>query len=179
MISGLIVVALLTTLLTPVANAKSETNRNVLVPIDESLPILIPVEGLSDEELIEIIESEKDNFVDPTYGDYLIGKIKSDSSGEFQIQGKFTMTAKAAAKALKKAMNKIGEKSWNAMVKKIEKNFGFTLVWFHWKSMNGVINFLSDSNAKITDALTNFLVKKGVNKTLAKLISKAFVTVFF
>lgn len=126
MIAGLLVVALFTTLLTPVASAKSETKQNVLVPIDKSL-LLIPVEGLSDEELIEIIESEKENFVDPTYGDHLIEKIKSDSSGEFQIQGKFTMTAKAAAKALKKAMKKIGQKSWDGMVKKIEKNFGIKL----------------------------------------------------
>lgn len=111
MIAGLLVVALFTTLLTPVASAKSETKQNVLVPIDKSL-LLIPVEGLSDEELIEII---------------LIEKIKSDSSGEFQIQGKFTMTAKAAAKALKKAMKKIGQKSWDGMVKKIEKNFGIKL----------------------------------------------------
>lgn len=168
-------VLLSTTLMMPVASA--QTNRDFLLTQNGELQ-LIPSEGLSNEILIEIIQSEKENFIDPSYGDYLIEKLQYDSNDEIQTYGKLTLTAKAGAKALKAAMNKIGQKSWDAAVKKIEKNFGTTLVVFHWKSMNQLINVLSNSSTTVTDAISGYLVKNGFNKTFANVLARTFVTVF-
>lgn len=168
-------VLLSTTLMVPVASA--HTSQDFTLTSNSELQ-LIPNEELSNEILIEIIQSEKENFIDPSYGDYLIEKLQYDSSNEIQTYGKLTLTAKAGAKALKAAMNKIGKKSWDAAVKKIEKNFGTTLVVFHWKSMNQLINVLSNSSTTVTDAISGYLVKHGFNKTFANILARTFVTVF-
>ncbi|WP_461611150.1 hypothetical protein [Cytobacillus kochii] len=136
---------------------------------------------ITTKALIDIIASERDNFFDKEYADVLIQNINKNNGyqdGQFQTYGKFTMTAKAGAKALKAAMNKIGQKAWDAAVKKVEKNFGTSLVVFHWKSMNQVINVLSNSSTTITDALAGYLTKHGFNQTFANIVARTFVTVF-
>jgi len=168
-------VLLSTTLMIPVASA--HTNQDFTLTSNSELQ-LTPNKELSNEILIEIIQSEKENFVDPSYGDYLIEKLQYNSNDKIQTYGKLTLTAKAGAKALKAAMNKIGQKSWDATVKKIEDNFGTSLVVLHWKSMNQLINVLSNSSTTITDAISDYLVKNGFNKTFANILARAFVTVF-
>ncbi|GLY12040.1 hypothetical protein [Pseudobacillus badius] len=168
-------VLLSTTLMIPVANA--QTNQDFPITPNEELQ-LMPNEGLSNEMLIEIIQSEKENFIDPSYGDYLIEKLQYDSNNGIQTYGKVTLTAKAGAKALKAAMNKIGQKAWDAAVKKMEKNFGTSLVVFHWKSMNQLINVLSNSSTTITDAISDYLVKNGFNRKFANILARTFATIF-
>lgn len=167
-------ILLSTTIMIPLTNAQASENTFPIYKQNEEITFQMP----SDEFLIELIESEKENFIDPSYGDEIIQKIEAKSNNKIQTRGKGTMTAKAGAVALKKSMAKIGQKSWDASVKKIEKNFGVSLVVFHWKSVNQLINVLSNSSTTITNAISDFLVKRGFNKTLANILARTFVTVF-
>lgn len=165
-------ILLSTSLIIPTANAQS--NRSIQNEIQ-----LISSEENFKKVLIEIIESEKENFNDPSYGDFLIEKLQHDSTDQMQTRGKFTLTAKLGAKALKEVMNKTGQKGWDATIKKIEDNLGVGLVIFHWKAMNDLINVLSNSGTTITDAIADYLIKNGFNETFAYVVARAFVTVFF
>lgn len=117
-------------------------------------------------------------FEDPTVTNSILSNIE-DIERTKQSRGKLTITAKAAAKALKVSMKKIGKKAWDKMVSKIEKTMGVNLVVLHWKGMNKLIDYLADSGDKIEDALTGFLTKHGFNKTFARYLAKAFILVAF
>lgn len=171
LLSGIMLTA---TIGVPFANAQENTvtnNINIESPQDEQE---------FKETMKNIVLENKDDFNDPSYADYLINKIDSSNqtSSEIMLRGKFTLTAKAGAKALKVAMDKIGKKAWDSMVKSIEKNFGTKLVVLHWEMMNKTINVLSNSSTTITDALTDFLCDNaGFNRVFAEIIARAFVTV--
>ncbi|WP_107842053.1 hypothetical protein [Metasolibacillus meyeri] len=178
-IAGLLSGVILTgTISTPLASAQGNTvNYNLNL---ESIQ--------NDQKLKEIMKAaileNKEYFNDPAYADVLLNKLDTPSyqdKNEVIVMpfGKFTLTAKAGAQALKVAMDKIGQKAWDGMVKTIEDNFGVKLVVFHWKSMNQLINVLSNSSTTITDAITDFLVDKAsFNRTFAEIVARAFVTVF-
>lgn len=130
----------------------------------------------------DAIITYQDEFEDPSVADELLDTIKHNelnSNSAIQQRGKVTITAKYGAKLLKSKMNKIGEKAWNKMVKKVETVSGTKLVWFHWKGVNQVIDFLAESGDTIENSLTKFLKGKGMNSTVAKYTAKAIVLVFF
>lgn len=173
-------ILLSSTLLVPFASANTgeELLQRERVNIDNLLVNKVSL-VMNNAEMIEFLESEKEFFIDPTYADSMINSLKQEPvQGEYQTQGKLTLTAKAGAKALKAAMNKIGKKSWDASVKKIENNFGTSLVVFHWQSMSKLITVLSNSHTTISDAISGYLVNHGFNKTFANVLSRAFVAVF-
>lgn len=176
-IAGLLSGIILTgTISTPFASAQENTvNYNLNV---ESIQ--------NEQEFKEIMKAtileNKEYFNNPAYADVLLNKLDTPSyqnEDAPMLRGKFTLTAKAGAKALKAAMDKIGETAWNKMVKTIEDNFGVKLVVFHWEAMNKLINVLSNSSTTITDAITDFLVDNaGFNRTFAEIIARTFVTIF-
>lgn len=175
--SALSGILLSTTIMIPLTNAQvSEDSLLIYKQNEEDLDITYQMP--SEEFLIELIESEKENYIDPSYGDEIIQKIESESNNKIQTRGKATWTAKAGAVALKKAMSKIGQKSWDKQVSKIEKTLGVTIVALHWKGVNNLINVLSNSDTTVTNATSNFLVKRGFNRTLADIIARTFVSVF-
>ena len=128
-----------------------------------------------------VLETQNE-FNDPAIAERILYNIQIAQSREddpYQTRGKLTMGAKVAAKTLREITQRVGQKAWDAMVEKVENATGTQLVVFHWKSINQVIDFLADSKDSIEDALTEFLVNRGFNKTLAEYTSKAFVLVVF
>lgn len=143
--------------------------------------------SLTQEDFYKALENAvldtQDEFVDPSVAENILFNIhkaeaqENLNSNTIQPYGKLTMSAKAAAKAIKALMKKVGKKSWNDMVEKVENATGTELVLFHWESINTLIDYLSDSGDTVEDAITKFLVKHGFNKTLASYIAKAFVLI--
>lgn len=146
----------------------------------------------NEEEFIklfqEVINETKSEFIDPSIADELMintnGLIlgnqyimqKPRAGNEYTIQGKLTMSAKAAAKAIRAVMNKIGKKAWNKMVKKMEQSTGISLPWFHWKTINGILDWLAGFKGTVEDALTQFLVKKAkFSKKTARFVARTFI----
>lgn len=65
------------------------------------------------------------------------------------------------------------------MIKKITSDYGVSLVIFLRQSMAKLINILSNSSTTITDVISEQLVQIGFNKTLADIVARTFVAVFF
>lgn len=59
----------------PLTNAQASENTFPIYKQNEEITFQMP----SDEFLIELIESEKENFIDPSYGDEIIQKIEAKS----------------------------------------------------------------------------------------------------
>lgn len=179
-LKSVIAVALITgTLTTPFVSASAlETNNGV----NSSLSSLEDNQQMFLDAFEKAILENQDEFNDPSIAPVLIQKLHQNQNIENNsnpmARGKVTMGAKAGAKALKAAMNKIGKSAWNKMIASIEKNMGTKLVVLHWEGMNKLINILSNSSTTITDALTNYLHKNaGFNKTFAEIVARTFVTI--
>lgn len=147
----------------------------------------------NEEEFLELflnaVNESKSEFIDPSVAEELldiqslgIGQgyitLQPGIDNKYTTQGKATMTAKAAVKAIRAVMNRIGQKSWDKMIKKIENSTGTTLVVLHWKGINNFLDYAAGFKGTVEDALTQFLVNKAkFNKTFARYVARAFIFV--
>ena len=123
------------------------------------------------------IDNSKSDFKDPAVAERLKGQVKNYRDGVAE-RGKATMTAKAGAQAIRATVNKVGEKAWNKLVKKIENTTGTKLVMFHYQSINKFCDILTGFEGNLADGIANGLTNKfGFNKQFAYVVARAFIAI--
>jgi hypothetical protein len=127
--------------------------------------------------LLEEIDNSKEDFKDPSIAEKLKGQVKNYKNGVSE-RGKATMTAKAGAKAIRATVNKVGEKSWNKLVAKVENTTGTKLVMFHYQSINKFCDILTGFEGNVADGIANTLTNNfGFNKQFAYIVARAFIAI--
>lgn len=129
------------------------------------------------DALLKEIDNSKNEFKDPAAAEELKKQVRNYRDGVAD-RGKATMTAKAGAKAIKATVNKVGEKAWNKLVKKIENTTGTKLVMFHYQSINKFCDILTGFEGNLSDAIANALNKNfDFNKQFAYVVARAFIAI--
>ena len=129
------------------------------------------------DALLKEIDNNKSDFKDPAVAERLKGQVKNYRDGVAE-RGKATMTAKAGAQAIRATVNKVGEKAWNKLVKKIENTTGTKLVMFHYQSINKFCDILTGFEGNLADGIANGLTNKfGFNKQFAYVVARAFIAI--
>lgn len=129
------------------------------------------------DALLKEIDNSKSDFKDPAVAERLKGQVKNYRDGVAE-RGKATMTAKAGAQAIRATVNKVGEKAWNKLVKKIENTTGTKLVMFHYQSINKFCDILTGFEGNLADGIANGLTNNfGFNKQFAYVIARAFIAI--
>ncbi|PKI12169.1 hypothetical protein CW743_10660 [Staphylococcus shinii] len=129
------------------------------------------------DALLKEIDNSKSDFKDPAVADRLKGQVKNYRDGVAE-RGKATMTAKAGAQAIRATVNKVGEKAWNKLVKKIENTTATKLVMFYYQSINKFCDILTGFEGKLADGIANGLTNNfGFNKQFAYVVARAFIAI--
>ena len=129
------------------------------------------------DALLKEIDNRKSDFKDSAVADRLKGQVKNYRDGVAE-RGKATMTAKAGAQAIRATVNKVGEKVWNKLVKKIENTTGTKLVMFHYQSINKFCDILTGFEGNLADGIANGLTNNfGFNKQFAYVVARAFIAI--
>lgn len=129
------------------------------------------------DALLKEIDNSKSDFKDPAVAERLKWQVKNYRGGVAE-RGKATMTTKAGAQAIRATVNKVGEKAWNKLVKKIENTTGTKLVMFHYQSINKFCDILTGFEGNLADDIANGLTNKfGFNKQFAYVVARAFIAI--
>ncbi len=129
------------------------------------------------DALLKEIDNSKSDFKDSAVADRLKGQVKNYRDGVAE-RGKATMTAKVGAQAIRATVNKVGEKVWNKLVKKIENTTGTKLVMFHYQSINKFCDILTGFEGNLADGIANGLTNNfGFNKQFAYVVARAFIAI--
>ncbi|WP_241955477.1 hypothetical protein [Staphylococcus chromogenes] len=126
--------------------------------------------------LLESIEENKSSFKDPNEAKIIKSNAKQYRDGIAE-RGKATITAKAGAKSIKAVVNKVGQKTWDNIVKQVEKRTGTELVVLHYQSINKFCDYLTGFEGKLSDGITEYLVQNGFNRQIAGVIARVFIGV--
>lgn len=126
-----------------------------------------------DKAFADAIKESASSFENPEDAQILLNNIQAG-----QDEGKLTIAAKTGAIALRTVAKKIGQKAWDKMVAKVETTTGTKLVMIHYKSINQFVDFMVGFKGSVEAGIKAYLVKYGVNSTVAKYTAKTLVLVF-
>lgn len=133
------------------------------------------------QKYIEYLKSNPNAINDPEFTKELVSKVEaadsSNKSGQYETQGKITMTAKAGAKAIKVAMKKIGKAKWNNWIDSMEKYYGLPMSYLHYQGITNFVDIVSNSDDTFKEAISKYLRSKGMNRFTASIITNIFVSV--
>lgn len=144
----------------------SEKNTYVLPPL--------PLDGSDSIDTSAYTPSASDI----TQAQEIKRSLDDGTYGRYQPAGKFGLTAKAGVYAIRAAMKRIGRTAWDKAIHRIESMTGTQIVWFHWASINKLLDAVTGFEGNIEDGITRYLVRHGWNSWIAGRVSWLFITIF-